>query len=325
MPDVRVVDQFAPGDIDAIRKLVDAVERTTGTAPLGEVTWLGLNELRTTDHGPRTDVGLVVPGTDGALDGYAHAARHHDREWSLELAARPGAPDGRFEMLQAALAEVAQRGGGHVTMWVREPTADDDALATKGGLSRERDLLQLRVQLPLAERANWPAGARVRSFVPGADEDAWLVVNNRAFAGHPEQGNWTVDTLLRREAEPWFDPAGFLLAFDDATDATDATDASDAASLAGFCWTKVHPARVPQEPEPLGEIYVIGVDPAHQGTGLGRALVIGGLDSLARRGIAIGMLFVDADNTAAVGLYTALGFTTHRLDRAYGCEVEPGA
>jgi mycothiol synthase len=165
------------------------------------------------------------------------------------------------------------------------------------------------VPLPLGESARWPAGVTVRTFVPGADEDAWLAVNNRAFAEHPEQGNWSRETIERREAEPWFDPEGFLLACDDD-------------GLAGFCWTKVHPARPPVEPHVLGEIYVIGVDPSRQGTGLGRALTVGGLESLTQRGIAHGMLFVDAANTAAVGLYTALGFTTHRLDRAYGCDVE---
>lgn len=303
MPDVQVLEQFAPDDVDAIRGLDEEVERATGTAPFGEITWLGMKE-----GSARTDLGLLVQGPEAMPDAYAHVARHHDGEWSLEAAIRPGTPDVRVHLLRAAFAEVASRGGGHVTMWLHSPTTEDDELAKQCGLAPERDLLQLRVPLPLAEEPDWPDGVKVRVFVPGSDEGAWLAVNNRAFAGHPEQGNWDLATLRRREAEPWFDPEGFLLAF-------------DADGLAGSCWTKVHPARPPQEPEALGEIYVIGVDPARQGTGLGRALVVGGLDSLASRDISAGVLFVDADNTAAVGLYTALGFVTHRLDRAYGCEV----
>jgi len=114
--------------------------------------------------------------------------------------------------------------------------------------------------------------------------------------------------LEQREQEPWFDPEGLLLAF-------------DADGLAGSCWTKVHPPRPPQEPDALGEIYVIGADPSRHGRGLGRALTAAGLASLAERGITVGMLFVDAANVAAVGLYRALGFVTTRTDRAYERDV----
>ena len=136
----------------------------------------------------------------------------------------------------------------------------------------------------------WPSGITVRSFVPGEDDAAWLRVNNRAFDNHPDQGDWVEATLQRRLAEPWFDPAGFLLAF-------------DAEGLAGFCWTKVHEG----EPDgPLGEIYVIGVDPDRQGIGLGRALTVGGLEHLSRdRHCPTGMLYVDGANPPALGLYRA--------------------
>jgi mycothiol synthase len=211
-------------------------------------------------------------------------------------------------LLERAVEHVAVEGGGLVVLWVFEPDQGDDEAAARAGFRHQRDLLQERVPLPLGEEPAWPPGVEVRSFVGGQDDRAWLTVNNRAFAGHPEQGGWVEATLQRRMAEPWFDPKGFLLAF-------------DAEGLAGFCWTKVHPA-TDSDPE-LGEIFVIGVDPSRQGSGLGRALVVAGLSHLADRGIRTGMLFVDGDNEAALRLYASLGFTTHRRDRAYEREVAP--
>ena len=87
----------------------------------------------------------------------------------------------------------------------------------------------MRVPLPLADPARWPDGTTVRTFACGEDEAAWLAVNNRAFAGHPEQGGWTVDMLRAPRGGALVRPDGFLLAFDDD-------------GLAGFNWMKVHPA-----------------------------------------------------------------------------------
>ena len=187
---------------------------------------------------------------------------------------------------------------GPLYWWVHGATDAHDEIAAELGMAAERRLLQLRRRLPMGLEPR----VETRPFVVGEDEDAWIAVNNRAFAWHPEQGGWDLPTLHAREAEPWFDPAGFLLHERDGR-------------LAAFCWTKLHPASG-ADPA-LGEIYVIAVDPDFGGLGLGRALTLAGLDSIAARGVSTGMLFVDESNAAALGLYRKLGFETHRVDVAY--------
>ncbi|MDP3894294.1 GNAT family N-acetyltransferase, partial [Nocardioides sp.] len=56
-------------------------------------------------------------------------------------------------------------------------------------------------------------------------------------------------------------------------------------------------------------VYVVGIDPAAQGRGLGKRLTAAGLAHLARTGVPAVHLYVEADNSAAVALYTRLGFT----------------
>jgi mycothiol synthase len=132
----------------------------------------------------------------------------------------------------------------------------------------------------------------VRPFRVGTDEDAFLAVNAQAFAHHPEQGGMTRADLDERFAEPWFDPAGFFLAW-------------RGDELVGFHWTKVHR----EERSPYGEVYVVGVSPSAQGGGLGRRLTLTGLHHLAGLGLPEVILYVEADNAPAVAVYEKLGFT----------------
>jgi mycothiol synthase len=274
-----------------------------GHHPLGEHQWLDLV------HGNRRGfAGLVAwePGHDHPV-GYAQVTRG-ETSWALEVVVDPhhrvtGNSIGT-DLVKGAIRVVASEGGGHVHMWVPKPTVEHDGMAAAAGLERGRDLYQMRRPLPLGEHTD----LATRPFVVGQDEEAWLSVNNRAFSWHPEQGGWDLATVQEREAEAWFDPAGFLLH-------------EIGGRLAGFCWTKIHSD---QEP-PLGEIYVIAVDPDFKGTGLGRKLVVAGLDWLADKGLTIGMLYVDAHNAPAVKLYVDLGFTVDHIDRAYVGDVPPAS
>ena len=60
-----------------------------------------------------------------------------------------------------------------------------------------------------------------------------------------------------------------------------------------------------------------GVDPGEQGGGLGTRADPRGPRHLRALGLAEVMLYVDEDNTAAVRMYTALGFSRWSTDVMY--------
>ena len=184
--------------------------------------------------------------------------------------------------------------GGDMQLWVRSVDPDADRAVSSMGFERYRDLWQLRCPLP-----NEPAELVTRPFVD-ADIDDFLMVNGRAFAWHPEQGALDRQALDELMAQAWFNPEGLRLHFVNE-------------QLAGFCWTKIHAATEP----PLGEIYVIAVDPAHHGRGLGKPMTRAGLDWLSAQGLRHAMLYVESDNDPANATYAAIGFTRHHTDRAY--------
>jgi mycothiol synthase len=193
-------------------------------------------------------------------------------------------------------------GAREVSMEIFPSSPEHDMFASAAGFGLTRCILQLRRRLPVSDirRDRYPMLA-TRSFRPGTeDEAAWLEVNNRAFAWHPEQSNWTLDDLHQRMAEPWFDADGFLLHEIDGR-------------LAAFCWTKRHDEEAP----PAGEIFVIGVDPDFQGRGLGGPMTLAGLDRMADTGLTVGFLYVESDNAAAVRVYAQLGFREVTSRRYY--------
>ena len=133
----------------------------------------------------------------------------------------------------------------------------------------------------------------IRTFISAKDKDRWLALNNKIFANHPDQGNWALADLENRMTENWFDPEGFFLAIKDD-------------EIVGFVWTKIHQDLVNQDP--VGELYVVGVDPANAHQGIGRAVSVAAINYLIEKGLKRSMLYVDADNEKGLGLYTSLGF-----------------
>ena len=226
------------------------------------------------------------------------ASIRFDQPGIADLTLPAGADHGRAaaDALRRAVTDAIEAGASLVRWWAAPATEATDDCADAAGLTATRDLLHLRVPLPAADP---DPEVSIRSYTP-ADADAWIRVNNRAFHWHPEQSGMTRERLDALTAEPWFDPAGFLLHERDGR-------------LAAFCWTKLHTDHTPR----LGEIFVIAVDPDFHGRGLGRALTLAGLRWLHDAGAGIGALYVESDNTPAIAAYERIGFTLHHIQRAY--------
>lgn len=283
--------ELSAAEQDAVRGLVSDAARADGIAPVGEAVLRGLAGHHA-EH-------LVVTDSDGVLVGYLHYAPGADPV--AELVVHPSA---RRRGIGAAMLRAAiERSGGHIRFWAHGTQPAARAAARAVGLTAVRELVQMVRPLADIPELVAPEGITVRTYTGDGDHAELLRVNNAAFDWHPEQGGWTDTVLRERLSQPWFEPEGLFLAFDDAS-----------GRLVGFHWTKVHDDRI-------GEVYVLGVDPGAQGRGLGRALTVVGLAHLGQRlgGAADPevMLYVEADNAAALGTYRNLGFTVVSVDTAY--------
>ncbi|MEV8513337.1 mycothiol synthase [Dactylosporangium sp. NPDC051484] len=312
-PAVHRAEHLSPDQVEQILALTRAAGDTDGALPLSEHVVLHLRH-----GGEAPAVHLLAYGDGpGQIVGYAYVDPADAVEGaSAELVVHPlhrRRGLGRA-LVTAAMAVADERNDGRLRLWAHGDHPSASALAIRLGFDRVRVLLQLRRSLlPPLDEVALPAGAHLRAFRPGADDEAWLALNAAAFAEHPEQGKWTLDDLRMRMGEPWFEAAGFLLA------------EADDGRLLGFHWTKVHGEEAPHPgegeeahvPEPIGEVYVLGVAPDANGGGLGRALTLAGLRHLRDRGLAQVMLYVDESNTRALALYQRLGFVRWSNDVSF--------
>jgi mycothiol synthase len=299
---IEILQRLSPATRDELVQFVEDVTAGIGRRPLSDHLWL---ELRSGGNDGLLVVTVAEPrDAEATVIGLALVSPAHDGQL-LEVVIDPAADDGdaiALDLADTALDAVSRVGGGRLTWWVDDATTSVEALAAEHGLAMHRRLHELRRPLPHPDRSP----VATRAFVPGVDDDAWLGVNNRAFADHGEQGGWTRETLALRLAEPWFDADGFRVLDD------------DHGAMTAFCWTKVHHDQRP----PVGEIYVIAVDPRAHGRGLGTAMTLAGLDWMSDHGITAASLWVDAGNTAAMTMYRRLGFEVHRTRTAFAGTLE---
>lgn len=287
------------GEQAAIGDVIAAATDHDGVAPVGDQV---LREL----PADRTRHLLAVDPDAADVVGYLNLAPASDTAPPMaELVVHP---DFRRRGTGAAMARAGlAEGGAAARIWAHGNLEAAQATARTLGLRVVRELLQMRRRLTDLPPVTVPDGIRLASYAGPQDDPELLRVNNSAFSWHPEQGGWTGTDIAERRAEPWFDPDGLFMAFDD-----------ESGKLLGFHWTKVHDTD-------LGEVYVVGVDPAAQGRGLGATLTLTGLHHLAERLSTSSqptvMLYVEADNNAAVRTYRRLGFDVFSVDAAYAAEA----
>ncbi len=322
---------------EALTELARAAEEADGNPPFSEQTLIELSKALEHDAGSAPlSIAYAWTGAAGAeerglLAGAGVVVLGEGQEEAeapdvLEMVVRPDCrQQGIGGLLAAALAEetLSPAAGRPLRAWAHGEHEAAQRLAARFSWAPVRELWRMRLsavdEMSASEipSADLPEGVEIRPFRPGQDEEAWLRVNAAAFADHPEQGRLTLEDLQARMAEDWFDPAGFLLAWE--------ASESGEESLLGFHWTKVHqPEESEQDSggqagahETVGEVYVVGVAPEAQGRGLGRSLTLAGIEHLHRQGLSAIMLYVDADNTPAVALYRKLGFTRWDVDTQF--------
>lgn len=304
---VEITNELDEAEVDAVAYLIERVTEADGVRPLSEATILELMRQ------PQAGLTHLCAWSAGQLLGYA----------ALDTSTTPGSPTvelavdarARHTGIGGQLLDLATRHTrGQLSLWAHGEFSPAGRLAADRGFSRERTLFRMRRTLrgPLP-KAPIPDGVTFETFHRSQLPDL-VALNRRAFVELPDQGELTEQDFSDRMAEDWFDPTGLIVAIE-----------RDSGNLVGFHWTKVEPLGDGELPDvtTVGEVYVLAVDPTFNGRGLGRALTVAGLTHLADEGLSEVMLFVDASNAAAIGLYSRLAFVTYDTDILFRSPVPP--
>jgi mycothiol synthase len=300
----RIQERYAEEYLSQLTELAQEVEAADHHRALEDHRWIDL-----ASGGKRSVAGLVaIWERTETVVGYLRLSKGR-KGYEFELLIKPALRDRADldlmgDLLGAGVERARTEGEPRATLWLPNPSEKTVSKLADLGFTPDREVLQMRRPLPLDPQLTSPLPP-LRHFVVGKDEQAWLELNNRAFEWHPDQGDWDLETIKEREREPWFSEEDFLM-----------LEASG--RLVGFCWTKVHS----DLKHPVGEIYVIAVDPDESGKGYGKGLLFAGLDHLAtKRGLDEAMLYVEAQNVTARKLYEQFGFRLDHVDRRFTCDL----
>jgi mycothiol synthase len=293
--EVSALTRLSENQTEEVMQIAFAAAAIDEMAPLSEHVLIHLHH-----GGDEADEHLVATSDTGKILGYLHLDQTDAVAGSVvEVVVHP---DFRQQGIGRALVESAieKSNDPRMRLWAHGELTSAYTLAAKLGFTKARELWQMRRSLfaPLP-KAKDSLELSIRAFQVGKDETEWLALNSRVFADHPEQGRMSEQDLAIRMSEGWFDPTGFLIA---------TRNDGGKETMVGYHWTKVHGGAGSHGHSEIGEIYVLGIAPEERGSGLAKLLSIRGLEHLRSLGLPAAMLYVDADNTAAISLYESLGF-----------------
>ncbi len=301
------LDEITAGAVEAILERAAVHERHSA---IGEHKFVRLLEGQTDTFG-------LVATLDDRPIGYAQATCY-GRQGQLpsrlaaELVVDPAhRGKGVGRALFAELVGGAREAGlQRFDVWAHHASAAATGLAQTYAMRISRQLWQMALRLdsvsPHHRSVKVPSELRLRSFQTGTDEAEFIGLVREAFADHPENSAFDAQDLASLAALPWFDPSLILIA----------EDAASRQQL-GLHWMKLDSERG------AGEVYILAVRPRAQGRGVGRTLLLAGLEEMRRRAMKLSLLYVEAENEPAIRLYRQAGFRHEHLDTCYSLDLQP--
>ena len=250
---------------------------------------------------------LVAELPGGEIAGYADMTEQAGRtRFWIDLRVAPGENDAAVGdalvgALEARAAEVAAP-GAVVRLFVSSTDALGVSLARERGYEVFRHSFQMRIDLDgeLAEPM-WPDSVAVRTYVPGADDEAVYQAQQEAFEDGFESVPQSYDEWRKWSFREPFDPSLWLLAV-------------DGAQIAGVCLCRPEAGGEGE----LGWIAALGVRRPWRRRGVARALLLHAFAELRARGKVGAGLGVDGLNpTGAVQLYERAGMRVVRRSDHY--------